>query len=599
MKFSVEDLDISIAPFTRKHSRLMILMAPVSRDEGAENGLFLSYSANVPNFRTRYELIRIIPTIGGEPVPFEYTANPGVLKLTAGGGEAEICFDGREIVRFRAKGGLGLRFNLRFVQHEQFMDRLDGTVYAAFQMLGEYLFEPTHGTQSHNGRWISPVMTPAETDVEWKPAEDGRLEGYIRNADYSATRPGALRDFDECVGENLADFQNWCKHYAEVPEKYEGIRLYSIYIIWTCLTWPKGHINDNMVWMSRAGAIIRAVGWQQSYQAMACRNNLDFAIGLVHSMFTLQDEFGQIPDGVSDQAKIMTAPKPPFQGFAFSYILDKAGAGALTTKQNEMLYKPLCKWVEWWLANRDRDGDGLVAYIHGDESGWDDASIFSKGAPVATPDIAAFLVLCMEACGKLAAGLGLKAESEAWQARSEEMLKKMIDKFWNGQKFVCLLDKTHEIVDVESIAVYQPIILGKRLPQEIIDKIADALAEPGSFLTQFGFVSESMKSKDYDVTSGAFMRGTILAPVQCMIIVGLYNAGKTELALKAAAAWCDEALVSGPQAVSRRAPVIGTPAPLAENPVMPAKTSPASLSSWGPAVFLILAPMLKDIGERS
>lgn len=591
-KYSVDDLDISVAPFSRRHSRLMLLMAPVTREEGSENGLFLSYSANVLNFGTRYELIRIIPNINGEPVPFEYTANPGVLKLSAGNGSVEICFDGREVVRFRASGGLGLRFNLRFTQHEQFMDRHDGTVYAAFQNLGEYLFEPVRGTQKHNGRWISPVMTPAETDVDWSPDEDGKLEGYIKYADYSVNRPEELHDFNECVDDNLADFHAWCAHYDDVPEKYAGIRLYAIYIIWTCLSWPKGFISDNMVWMSRAGGIIRAMGWHQSYHAMACWKNLDFAIGLIHSMFTLQDEFGQLPDGVSDRYKFMTAPKPPFQGFALSYILDKVGIDALTNGHCEQLYEPMCKWIGWWLKYRDRDGDGLVAYIHGDESGWDDASIFSKGAPVETPDIAAFLVLCMEACGKLALRLGRDSESEEWLARSRQMTEKMIDTFWNGEKFICMLDTTHEIVDEDSIAVYQPIILGKRLPGEIIDKIADTLGDAERFRTPFGFVSESMKSRLYDVTSGAFMLGTIMAPVQCMIITGLYNAGKTELACKVAADWCDEAIVSGPQAISRRAPLAGSPKPQAERPVLPAKTPPAGLSSWGPAVFLILASML-------
>jgi hypothetical protein len=143
--------------------------------------------------------------------------------------------------------------------------------------------------------------------------------------------------------------------------------------------------------------------------------------------------------------------------------------------------------------------------------------------------------------------------------------------------------------------MFQPIILGKRLPQGIIDKIALDLSNPNTFFTSRGFVSESLESEFYDV-NGPFMLGMILAPVQLMIILGLYNAGKTEFAQEAIRRWCDTALELGaPLAVTRdvdhKKSCVRPPEPCA-NPVFPQGVVPAALSSWGAACFLALGELL-------
>jgi hypothetical protein len=323
---------------------MMLLTDPVAPESGGEKRLFLSYTGA----SARFDLIQVEPTRNGAPVAYESVANPGKLTLRArGGGSVEFCYGEGETLLIRAEGGLGLRFGLRFRAHEQFMDRLDGTVYAAFAEIGEFLFEPTAGTQTHNGKWIAPAMLPADTEIDWTPAADGALAGYVHYAPYSVNRPHeALGDFDAHAAANLADYESWCEKYAPVPARYEHLRLFAIYVIWICYAEPKGELKVNFVLMMRNGALMRAMGWHQSYQAMAAWKDLDVSIHLLHSMFTLQDEYGQLPDGASDKYCTMLAPKPPFQGFAISYILDRIGGmDGLTREHCELLYEPMCKWV--------------------------------------------------------------------------------------------------------------------------------------------------------------------------------------------------------------------------------------------------------------
>ena len=605
MNISIENLDLGVVPFSRRLARMMVLNGYESDAEGSRKVFFIAYTNSVSNGKSRYNLIQFEPIANGAPVPYSYAASPEKLAIKAAGGTVEVCFDGYERLLIRSTGGLGLRFFIRFEPHEQFMDRLDGTFYAAFPTIGAFLFETISGSQSHNGHWDVKAIRPDDTEILWAPDGGGNIQGYIQYALSSVERPGRIGDFDRCAESNRADFNEWCAKYEPVPERYAHIRLFAIYVIWICYLAPKTMLTVPMVYFLRIGPLMRAMGWHQSYHAMALWQDLDVAVELLYSMFTLQDEYGMLPDSASDRYVTMLAPKPPFQGFALSYILDRVGINALTLEHCEKLYEPMCRWAEYWMAFRDRDGDGLVAYVHGDESGWDDASIFSKGMPVATPDIAAFLVLLMEGCAKLAARLGKDGESAQWQSRSTEMLEKMIDKFWNGEKFICLKSNyddatdtySYEVVDTESIAVYQPIILGKRLPKEIRDKIGAAAHDPETFFTPAGFASESQSSPLYDVTYGAFMLGRVLAPVQLMMTVGLYNAGQTEVALHNARNWCEHALEVGPQTVVMSPPQ-KNPKPTGARPVLPNMPDnprmrmPGGFGSWGAVVFLILGNML-------
>ncbi|MDR1570670.1 MAG: hypothetical protein LBS72_09310 [Oscillospiraceae bacterium] len=596
MKVSIDDLDISEVPFSRRLSRLMALHGYESMAEDAKQAFFIAYTNSVTDGSSRHNLIQWIPTRDGKPVPYTYNCTPARLTVQADGGKIELCFDGTERILIRASGGLGVRFLIRLEPHEQFMDRLDGTVYAAFPTIGAFLFEPTVGTQSHNGRWNALAIKADDTTIDWTPDSRGDLFGYVQYHLTLAERPDSLGDFDTRVRQNRADFDAWCAKYEPVPQRYAHVRLFAIYIIWISYLAPKTELKVPMIYFIRMGPLMRAMGWHQSYHAMALWQDIDLAVDLLYSMFTQQDEYGMIPDSVSDRYVTILAPKPAFQGFALEHILERAGVDSLTQTHCEKLYDPMCRWANYWLTFRDRDGDGLCAYVHGDESGWDDASIFSKGMPVITPDLAAFLILLMEGCGKLAAKLGKAEESEDWLRRSKEMLERMLRTLWNGEKFICIKEDTREIIDVESIAVYQPIILGKRLPQEIRDKIGKAVFNPDTFFTPGGIASESQLSPLYDVTYGSFMLGMILAPVQLMMTVGLYNAGQTEAALANARNICEASLEVGPQTIFRSPPQ-PNPKPTGARAVLPPfkpgqRMLPGGYGSWGAGVFMVLGNML-------
>jgi hypothetical protein len=596
MNLSIKKLELTRIPFASR-SNYLVFVADCPKDEsGAEREIiYLTFTYGMSSGITRWDIIKIEPIYEGQILPYTYTATPSLLTLETVRGNIEICFEGKDNALFRTTGnGLGIHFSLKFMPHELFLDRLDGTVYTSLKNIGEFLFENPGGKLEHNGQWIGPMMQSRPCYVNYLPGPGGRVEAYIHFAQSGVNRPGKLASFDESVAKTQKDFDDFCKIYDfEVPEKYKEAKMLAVYAIWQCyIDVPLGNFPANVMYMMRVGMLVRAMGWHTTYQAITAANNIDQAIEYLYSNTPFMDEYGQIPDGLNDTFSDMHCTKPPFQGFAWEYLEDRYGPDKITKAHCEKLFEPMKKWVSWWRTFRDIDGNGIIDYVHADESGWDDSSIFSKGMPIETPDSVAFLILMLEMLSKMARKLGKDAEADAYMADAKKLLDDLITIFWNGEKFVCRMVGTHEIVDFDSIAMYQPIILGKRLPREIIDKIAAKLEDPETFFSEKdgGLYSESRKSPFFSIGT-AFMMGRMLAPVQFMMALGLYKAGKKELALKIAKAFCDWTMEKGLTVMEIEIPE-SEKDPLS---IVPQIFVPGcGWASWSGAIFLTLARLLKE-----
>ena len=83
-------------------------------------------------------------------------------------------------------------------------------------------------------------------------------------------------------------------------------------------------------------------------------------------------------------------------------------------------------------------------------------------------------------------------EAEAWSGRSKKLLNTVITEFWDGEKFITRVNGAP--VESMSAVCYLPIMLGRHLPQHIIDKVAEKLTDETAFLSPIGLCGESMKS---------------------------------------------------------------------------------------------------------
>ena len=528
---SGEKFDLRSVPYSIRGSYLCILEDPEDRC------LYLSITRSPVIALERKNLIKMAPVLDNKEIPFEYSVEPGKLTIKTFKGTIEICFAGERQIRVRGDG-IGLRFYFKTIIYENASPKENGDLEVAYIILGKLLFVPLQGAMWNNAKWIPQKAQADDFMLELlPPVETGKYEAAIHEYYSNGFRDQIYSPFDECVKAVEKKFEVFCQNYPQVPEKYAEMARLAAWTVWTHYMRPEGRLKNPVVYMSRT-FLIRAFGWQQSYQAMAACENVREAWKLLLNMFDYQNEAGQIPDSVGEIGISYMVSKPALQGFALDYILSRCDTGELTREDYAELYAKLSKFAQWWLTRRDRNGSGIPQYYHADESGWDDATIFKKGVPLQSGDLLAYLVLLTEACGKLAVKAGLAGEADKWTGESKRLLSVLIREFWNGRQFISRVVETGEIIEAGSIASLQPIILGNRLPQDIIDAIAERLENEKEFMTDGGIVSEILGSPDFTI-KGGFMRGNIVAPVQLLLSMGLKHAGKEELARKIATRYCD------------------------------------------------------------
>jgi glycogen debranching enzyme len=253
-----------------------------------------------------------------------------------------------------------------------------------------------------------------------------------------------------------------------------------------------------------------------------------------------QNEQGAFPDFVTDDCLEWGFVKPPIHGWALRKLMHYPW---VDKKHLQEIYEPLCKATHWWFRWRDMDGDGIPEYLHGNDSGWDNCTLFDVGYPVKSPDLMAFLAIQMEVLGEVADRLGKDEEAAQWKRKSKEAIRILVDEFWDGTRFVAKSMDGKTLKSPSSLLSYLPIILAERLPENIVKTMAADLKTEGYLLTKFGLASESPKSKRF--IADGYWRGAIWAPPIAIIVDGLNDSGETALARKIARRFCDMCAKSG------------------------------------------------------
>ncbi len=599
MSYSIENIELCKFPLGFPNSLLMVCQDyPDSAGPGEQRPLMIALGDPTHGWEHRFDLLALSLTHDGSPVTFETLTTPAGIKATSEYGILELCFEDNMCLRMRTSGEIGLSFFIKFRQFEQFYDRCDGSVVASFRPLsGDFLLEALKGGQTYETAFLPDESRSADTYVRWAP-EGGSIEGYISFKEHGVHRRTFIRTIDQCFRDNMDNFRDFCAKTYKCPnEKIRQPFEVSEYMIWCSYMKDYGAIKGYAVNMCKGGNMRYAKGWHQAMQGMAAWRNLDFALGLIYQIPGLADEYGMAPGGVSTISAQYTNPMAPIQGWALSYVVKRHGGwDCLSDEWAEKMYDALTRWTNWWREFSDINGDGIVGYTNSDSSGWNDATMFAGGVPATTPDISAWLIVQTEACGNLAKRLGKNNEADYWFDCSHRMLDDMISHLWDGEKFVVINDLTGEIPMNWCIALYQVVMLGRRLPQEIIDKLVATLSDTTKFLAPQGFTTEAMDSPYYDVIHLAMMHGRIFAMANLYVIFGLYQCGAVDFATDLAKIWSEQMIELGPQTIVPGPPQTWEPMKIEEQVfnVLPSKMSPASLSTWGCGVYLNIADMLNE-----
>jgi putative isomerase len=533
-------LDITKIPFSRFGSN--VAFSQFTEDNLASfhaTGLLPGvYLRSVYGDQRTHPVFRLELLDADKPVPFVVEASPSLLRLKAAKGIVEFCIGASDRVKFRGHG-----VSLRLIAQA---GALAVPNYAnhweinSERVMEKYMLWATHGELHMDAPWNG--LSNLRVVATYSPDPDSlSVEGEIDSYPSVWTPHQSSETFDESVTAVEQDYSRWLKLMPDVPQEYGPGAELAAYVNWTSVVDPSGYLDRPAMLMSK-NWMAAIWSWDHCFNAMALSfKDPNLAFQQYMLPFDNQQSEGALPDETTSTSNELNFTKPPIHGWALAWMMQHGG---FTDQAHlEQIYAPLSRWTNWYFQYRDSNQDGLPEYNHGYDSGWDNSTVMLPGMPVETADLASFLILQMDTLADLATKLGRDAEGQDWRARSNELLKRMLSTLWRKDHFVAIRASDGSEIDSQSLLLYIPIILGKRLPSDVRNKLIQGLTEPEKYRTAHGFATEPLTSKYY--TTDGYWRGPIWAPATMLLAEGLDSAGEHALAKRVREDFCRMAQQSG------------------------------------------------------
>lgn len=353
--------------------------------------------------------------------------------------------------------------------------------------------------------WDGDNATHIQLTYKSDHYEEGRIifeeEGISPNTD-------EIKDFATAEKDNRESFELFMAQTPDIKNGYYRTYRLAKYILWSSLVEKKGLFKRDAVlvsknWMSRIWS------WDNAFHALGLlSSDIDMAWDQIMLPFELQSIEGSLPDSFTDNYSSWYSTKPPIYGWIMEYLLKRE---VLSNEKLNEIFHPLCALTDWWLDYRDSDMNGIPEYYNGNDSGWDNSTAFYYGVPIESPDLIAYLILQCDVISKVGKIIG--KDTSKYQSRQSELLRVILNDFWFEDHFriKCLRDNKYH--SSESLLMFLPLILKKRLPQNIRLTLISRLK---GFCGNYGLASEHPESVLYKEDS--YWRGPIWSPPMLMLL---------------------------------------------------------------------------------
>jgi putative isomerase len=531
-----------VVPFSRYGSYIAFSHLPGS--EARPEGLYMrSLHGHAPSPQPHGELFRVQLVREGQPVPFKEAATPAVLRLEAEGGHVEICIPEPRQVRVRA-AGVGVRLTSDTAMFDNAIPRPgDRWQVTSHALQVNTMLTPIRGRLAVDAPWRAVKSDTIVVDLLPDPDTgigECAVEEFGPTWQERDDSEGAVA-FDDCLGAVAEEYRAFVEGMPTVPAAYAEARELAAYVNWSSVVAPEGYLSRPAMLMSK-NWMTSVWSWDNCFNAMALvYGHPQLAWDQFMIPIDSQDASGVFPDSINDRLVHWSFRKPPIQGWALRWMMERTDF--ITKDRLEEVYEPLCRWTQWWFDHRDDDRDAISQYNHGNDSGWDNSTVFAIRPPIESPDLPAYLATQMDVLAEVARILGETRQAGVWESRSNILVDLLRSHSWRGDRFVALRSGDHEVSESDSLLLFMPIILGKRLRERVRSSLVAGLKEEGRFLTEHGLASESLRSPLYE--SDGYWRGPIWAPSTLIAVEGLAAAGETQFARELARRFCDMAAHSG------------------------------------------------------
>lgn len=514
------EFDIAEIPFSTHRSWLNL--SPVIAEHVRADDVHL-----VTHQTGLHAVLALVPQLAGDRVETTVAAAADRLVWRHPQGSVTAAFAAPDTVRLRGVG-LGLRVAAAFAVLTPFSgtylmtDPVDGAaVFTHYESGRRYRVTTLSGTALVVG---DQALGRADRSVDVRPGPDGSWEIAIE--EYETGRPPyrAERAFDRVLDDADADFAAFLADVAPWRSDRTPAAARAAYVIWSATVPPSGFLRRPSVLMSKHW-MDKVWSWDHCFNALALAGGRpDLALDQFLTPFDHQDASGALPDSVTHSEVLHNFVKPPIHGWALTGLRRRV-PGDLPADVLHGIYDQLVCWTEFWLERRRAPGHALPYYQHGNDSGWDNATVFDEFRVIETADLAAFLIQQLGVLADLADELGHPADARRWRAVQSEVRTAVFDELWDGTTFLARDPFTGRASCSDSLLALLPIVLGAEVPADVRRHLVARLRD---HLTTWGLATEPVSSPHYQ--ADGYWRGPIWAPSTALVEDGLRRAGEVELA---------------------------------------------------------------------
>lgn len=472
-----------------------------------------------------HAVLRLVPELRGDRVPTEVAANPAVLTWSAGRSRVAAAFESPAALRISGHG-----LGLRIAAADATLTPFTGTYFFHDPVTSSYVFtsyETGHRLRltvlsGHAHTLGAAALGTAERAVVI--GDDGEeWEVVLEELSTARAVPVSRVRFSDVVAAARHAFEDFLGTVAPWRGDRTPAAELACYVLWSATVFPSGFIGRPAVLMSKHW-MDKVWSWDHCFNALALAPGAPgLAWDQLQVVFDHQTGEGALPDSITHAEVLHNFVKPPIHGWTVGRLRERLPRGLPATELPH-LYRQLAAWTTFWLDHRRVAGQPFPHYEHGNDSGWDNATVFDRRGLVQSPDLASFLVLQMRELACLAQDIGDSPAAARWSGEADAMHAAILRQLWNGSRFTSrTVDGTARTT--ASLLDLMPIVLGRELPADVHTKLATNVAE---HLTPVGLATERPDSPHYE--ADGYWRGPVWAPATILIEDGLRRSGATALA---------------------------------------------------------------------
>ena len=529
-------------PYSRRGSYIALANDNAGEDIPGKSNLWLcncrtlGYAMTSLDTPNNYRQVLLQAVRRGQVLPAELGTTPCEVRLHTAWGGFDCCIGEKKLLMLRGTDGLTLRITPpapRFFAPVS-IPSAGGPERRVIEFgMSSLLVTALKGTLRALTNCLE--VTPDDSGALCVAFDDALADPAPRPVE-------AYPGYDDCVASVRRDFDDFCARVMPaLPAAYEPRRLQALWQTWNMIVEPDDENDYHRPMVKMIHSVFeQAFAWQMPMQSVCLHRAPRLAWDLLCSCFDYQDANGRLSDAVPyKDVPGRVAMKPPVQGMALLWLMDAGvlDAAAPTAAERQWLLERMKKATEYYFNFRDSDRDGLCEYDRALETGWEDAPQYRLGMPQACPDLNALLALQLEAIARLGATAGMpEAEQAAFLRRSRELIERLLDAFWDGEQWHSFCVETGQRSENDNISFYMALLLGRRLPAEVIEKSIARLFRPGGFDSAIGLTSEPMDAPTF---RGGFSSGSVITPAQFFLCLALEACGRRDLARRVAVKYCD------------------------------------------------------------